>query len=222
MNNYLSDPDIQLISKEPPRHKQFVKMIQNFTKEKIMPRDFNLERYEYYQLVPYGNDLYGIVDNVMRNVFTSEGDFNIKVGSPSESQAHIKPEFIVKYCAEEYKRAKENHTNYWKWKNNRNEKRSELEEDHGYDTKHASHLVRLLRMGEEALTGKGIIVKRPDAKDLLDIRAGLWDYDDLVKWADEKDKYIRGKLYENSKLPKKPDIKLASKVLMETQDYYWG
>lgn len=92
---------------------------------------------------------------------------------------------------------------------------------HG-NCKHAMHLVRLLRMGEEALTLGKIIVKRPDAKELLDIRNGAWTYEELLQYAEEKDKYIRDVLYKNTKLPKTPNYKLAAKVLMEVQDMVWS
>jgi hypothetical protein len=38
---------------------------------------------------------------------------------------------------------------------------------------------------------------------------------------EEKDKLVRGKLYENSLLPKAPNIQLASKVLMNIQQEIW-
>ena len=91
---------------------------------------------------------------------------------------------------------------------------------HG-NTKHAMHLVRLLRMGEEALLTGELLVKRPDAKELLEIRAGSWSYDDLVNYAEEKDNYIRHILYKNTKLPKTPDLKLAAKILMDVQNMVW-
>lgn len=207
---------------EAPKHKDYIKMIKNFTDSKIMPRDFNITDWYRRGLVHCGNDIFIITgDKESPRVFTSKQEFNISSRQSDEINHKANPLFLIKYCAEEFKRAKENHTNYWTWKNNRNKKRSALEEDFGYDTKHASHLVRLLRMGEEALKGQGIIVKRPDAKDLLDIRAGLWDYDDLVKWAEEKDDYIRGELYEKSTLPKSPDIKTASKLLLTLQEGIW-
>src|SRR6185436_7068494 len=62
------------------------------------------------------------------------------------------------------------------WRAERNPQRAELETRYGYDTKHAMHLIRLLRMGEEVLSGKGVIVRRPDAADLRAIREGAWTY----------------------------------------------
>ncbi len=75
---------------------------------------------------------------------------------------------------------------YQTWLETRNASRSVLEAAYGYDTKHGMHLVRLIRMGEEILSGKGVIVKRPDAGELLSIRNGAWSYTTLLQWAEAK------------------------------------
>ncbi len=90
------------------------------------------------------------------------------------------------------------------------------------DFKHAMHLVRLLRMGREALTTGEIIVKRPDAQELLDIRAGAWKYNDIVKYAENLDEEVRTVLYKNTELRKKPDIEFAATLLMEVQELVWS
>ncbi len=210
-----------------PKHRDFLKMVQNFTKTKMMPREFRAEDFYTmgYSLVHYGSDIFGIVAGDSGNsILDTNGDFNISVKQLEnrDEEYRQQPAIIFRYLADEYKLAKEKHTNYWNWKNNRNESRSALEEKFGYDCKHAMHLVRLLRMGEEVLSGQGVIVKRPDAKELLDIRNGSWEYDDLIEYAEQKDQYICNELYKNTSLPKKPDVNLASKVLMECQDMFWG
>lgn len=92
---------------------------------------------------------------------------------------------------------------------------------HG-NTKHAMHLVRLLRMGKEVLTTGEVLVKRPDAQELLAIRNGAWEYDDLVKYAEDMDKEIQEVLYPKTHLRKYPNIQLAAEVLMEVQDSIWS
>lgn len=92
---------------------------------------------------------------------------------------------------------------------------------HG-NTKHAMHLVRLLRMGAEALETGILNVKRPDAAELLAIRNGSWTYEELVQYAEDMDKHVREVLYKNTQLPKHPNIKLAAKVIMEVQDIVWS
>lgn len=216
-NKWINNPQ----PRDPPKHYQFLKMVQNFTDNKVMPRDFNLDHLEGFGIVHYGGNIFGSVPVGGSSPICAKGDFNISCKQDGYL-GYSAPRFIFKYLPEEYKLAKEKHYNYWNWVNNRNKSRSELEVNFGYDTKHAMHLVRLLRMGEEILSGQGVIVKRPDAIELLDIRAGRWEYSELVEYAEQKDKYIRGELYKNTSLRKNPDIALAAKVVMECQDIFWG
>lgn len=93
---------------------------------------------------------------------------------------------------------------YQNWKANRNPGRAELEAKFGFDCKHAMHLVRLLKMCREILTDGEVIVKRPDREELLAIRNGAWEYEQLVQWAEQQDVEL-STLAENSTLPKSPD-----------------
>lgn len=210
---------------EPPRQTTYVSMVQNFTDDKVLPATFNLEDYkEDCRLIPYGHNLFGLY--IRRDKTQGYCAYNDKwqLNTVFEDESRYgwgAPDLIVKWNKEEYNLARDNHTNYWKWKNNRNETRAALEEVHTYDTKHASHLVRLLRSGEEILSEGIVKVKRPDAEELLAIRNGTWTYEELIKWAEEKDNYVRNVLYKQTDLPKKPNIKLAEKVLLEIQDMYW-
>lgn len=93
---------------------------------------------------------------------------------------------------------------YENWKANRNPERAELEAKYGLDTKHAMHLVRLMRMCKEILMTGEVVVKRPDREELLAIRNGAWSYDQLIEWAERQDAEMEG-LVEKSSLPKSPD-----------------
>jgi uncharacterized protein len=86
----------------------------------------------------------------------------------------------------------------------RNPARAALEAQFGYDTKHAMHLVRLQRMGIEALNGHGLIVTRPDRDELLAIRDGAWSYEELEAQAEQGDKLLR-QAAVTSMLPEKPN-----------------
>jgi len=100
------------------------------------------------------------------------------------------------------------------WKKNRNPDRAILEEKYGYDTKHGMHLVRLLRMCREILTDGKVLVRRPDAEELLRIRAGDWDYHKLVEWAEAQDAELEV-LAKTSKLPNAPDRKKLDQLCIE-------
>lgn len=92
------------------------------------------------------------------------------------------------------------------WKKSRNKSRSTLEEKFGYDTKHACHLVRLLRSGYELLVNGTLSVDRRgiDACELVSIRNGGWSFSQVEEYCD----YMEGKLdeaYKSSILPYKPN-----------------
>lgn len=101
----------------------------------------------------------------------------------------------------QYKKAIENYKSWLHWKNERNPARKELEIKCGYDSKHASHLVRLLKMGYEILTQGKVIVKRPDREELLAVKNGAWSYERVMEFA----QYMQSRLdsaYKVTKLPK--------------------
>lgn len=109
-----------------------------------------------------------------------------------------------------YLAAKRNWNQYQNWKKTRNKDRAALEAKHGYDTKHASHLVRLFRMGLEIMTTGKVNVWRGniDADELLAIRAGAWKYDQLIEFAEAKDKELNDR-YRSGEyvIPKNPNRK---------------
>lgn len=114
----------------------------------------------------------------------------------------------------EYRKASDHYKQYQTWLKTRNPKRAELEAKHGYDTKHGSHVVRLIRMGEEIMRDKKVIVKRPDADELLAIRRGEWSYDKLIEYYEETDAKLK-ELYKESDLRKTPDINKIDEVCIE-------
>ena len=113
-----------------------------------------------------------------------------------------------------YKSARDNWRAFQTWQTSRNPARSALEAQHGYDTKHAMHLVRLLRMCREILTEGQVLVRRPDAQELLAIRAGAWSYDRLLAWAAEQDAEL-GELEKVSSLPRAPDREQLDQLCLE-------
>jgi len=65
----------------------------------------------------------------------------------------------------------------------RNPVRAELERKHGYDTKHAMHLVRMMRTALEVLERGDLRVRRDDAAELLAIRDGALSFEALLETA---------------------------------------
>ena len=206
---------------EAPKPKDYVSMIRYFGNNKMLKFDIDAWN-DNHRLFPYGGDVYGVYAEPNRQIFDRTGKLNTCYDGDGSQYEDSPPVMIVKFNKEVYKEFKTKHEMFWQWKNNRNETRGELEEAHGYDTKHAMHLVRLLRMGAEVLRDEEVIVKRPDAEELLAIRGGDWTYEEILKYSESLDKEIRDVLYKKTKLRKTPDIKFAAQLLMDTQDLVWS
>ncbi|MEK6881993.1 MAG: nucleotidyltransferase domain-containing protein [Nanoarchaeota archaeon] len=104
---------------------------------------------------------------------------------------------------------------YNQWVSSRNPKRAILEEKSGYDTKHASHLVRLLTMCAQVLETGNFQVKRPDAEFLLSIRNGAWSYEQLLEFSETQNKLCEKLYFESNILPKEPNRKGIEKLCIE-------
>lgn len=135
--------------------------------------------------------------------------------------ADISKEALTLYTREKaYKNMKTQWEQYQNWKATRNPKRAELEAKFGLDCKHASHLIRLLRMCKEILETGKVVVKRPDREELLFIKTGGRTYEDIVEEAELLDKQC-DELYKTSRaLPKSPDINKINDFIVDLTDRY--
>lgn len=131
------------------------------------------------------------------------------------------PKDIVTLFAKEksWQAAKQTWEQYENWKKTRNVARAALEEQFGYDCKHGSHLLRLMRMCKEILEGKGVIVKRPDRDELLAVKQGRVPYDQLIEEATTLEKEC-DVLYETSTLKKIPDHVLLNEQCCKMIEEY--
>lgn len=120
----------------------------------------------------------------------------------------------IKYCKD--------YREYWDWVDKRNESRYENNVQHGknYDSKNMMHTFRLLDMATEILTTGKINVKRPNRAELLAIRRGEGDYDELVAAAEQKIAQL-DVLYETTTLPKRPNHKAANQLLIELRTTFY-
>ncbi|HOY67806.1 MAG TPA: nucleotidyltransferase domain-containing protein [Candidatus Ozemobacteraceae bacterium] len=121
------------------------------------------------------------------------------------SDEMMMPNFLLMLDRERsYRAARREWQQYHTWKQERNPKRAELEERYGYDTKHALHLVRLLRMSLEILTTGVVVVRRPDREELLAIKRGDWPFERLIEYAESMQARIKS-ARDGSILPEEPD-----------------
>jgi len=93
------------------------------------------------------------------------------------------------------------------------EKRMQLVLEHGYDSKNAAHLIRLLRMCIEFMAEGELHVMRPDAAELLEIKRGEWPLERVKQEAEHLFKAARA-ARDRSDLPEEPDRQKAEELLI--------
>jgi len=98
------------------------------------------------------------------------------------------------------------------------QKRKQLVEKFGFDCKNAQHLIRLLRQGIEFLNTGKLLVKRPDANELKQIKLGQWSLTKVKDVANGLFKKME-EAYRSSVLPEEPNHEevdaLVFKILTE-------
>lgn len=116
-----------------------------------------------------------------------------------------------KYCKE--------YTEYWSWIEKRNEDRYNTNQQHGknYDSKNMMHTIRLLQTAAQILTTGTLNIRVANREELLDIKAGNKEYDDLLEMADNLIASIENH-YETSTLPEKPDEAKAIQTLISIRE----
>lgn len=121
-----------------------------------------------------------------------------------------------------YSSALKHWNQYQAWRRDRNPARAELEARYGYDTKHAMHLLRLLRMGREILETGAVHVYRPDREWLLAVRNGLLSYEELLTLAAEYEAQL-ATLQAASPLPDAPDAAQVEDLVVALQEeFLWA
>jgi len=111
---------------------------------------------------------------------------------------------------------------YWEWVEKRNEARYQNTLSHGknYDSKNMMHTIRLLNMAEEIALYRRVIVYREDRDFLLRIRAGEFEYEELIDMVEEKMLKIE-EAYAKSDLPDAPDARLGEKLLVRIREEFY-
>lgn len=193
---------------EAPKRRDYVRILHGYS------GDIS-EINEGHTLVYYGGYSYGIAESEGSTLFTPEGELRIN------KDATVKPSILVSLDTQGYMNDKKNHKEYWNWVQNRNEVRSETEREFGYDTKNAMHVVRLLRMAEEALSTGEVNILRPDAEELLAIRRGSMTYEELLEYSRHMDDRIKT-LTKTTCLPIKVDYAILAPLWKELTDIIWS
>jgi hypothetical protein len=128
----------------------------------------------------------------------------------------------IVYNKDGYSEHCKDYKEYQEWLENRNEARYVETQEHGQkiDGKNMMHCMRLIKMATEIGEGKGIIVRRPDAQELLAIRRGEVDLDSLIDIADKAIENM-DEVFENSNLPNSVDKDLVNKLLIKIRKGFY-
>ena len=172
-------------------------------------KDFLIEKASFRTLSPS-----------MLVVYTNGNGLFSKEGNLKANDPETIGEFVCLLSVDQmnYKSDKDHIKKMWHWKCNRNEKRGTLEEKFGYDTKHASHLVRLMEGCKDTLsTGVYEPTLSGDRLKLVnDVRDGVYTYEWVVEYAEKLDNQLTD-IYNSSGLQKKPNYKKVNKLVLDLQ-----
>lgn len=126
-----------------------------------------------------------------------------------------KPICNIVYNKDGYTAHCKDYKSYQEWLENRNEARWVDVKSHGQkiDGKNMMHCFRLVQMSREIAEGKGIIVRRENAAELISIRKGEVDLETLISKVEFEIKDI-DEIYENSNLPDFVDKSIITDLLI--------
>ena len=104
---------------------------------------------------------------------------------------------------------------YEEWLENKNDARWVDVKSHGQkiDGKNMMHCKRLMEMAKEIGEGKGIIVRRPNAEELISIRKGEVDLQTLIDSVEEEIKEV-DRIFEESNLPDEIDKTFINNLII--------
>ena len=157
---------------------------------------------------------------------TEDGKINYGISNQLRLSSIPKDEksiCTIIYNKDGYSEHCKDYREYQEWLEKRNETRYVETQGHGQkiDGKNMMHCMRLIRMATEIGEGKGIIVRRPDAKELLSIRRGEVDLDSLIGIADEAIENM-DKIFENSNLPNNVNRDLIDGLLIKIRKEFYN
>ncbi|MCU0451093.1 MAG: nucleotidyltransferase domain-containing protein [Bernardetiaceae bacterium] len=180
--------------------------------------------------VPHAREVYALFyDHAAHEGLPGLG-FNGLAPSPAATQvslssvpAGLAPVAYLSVNHDGYSAYCKDYQQYWEWVEQRNPHRYASTIAHGknYDAKNMMHVFRLLDMAEEIATEGRITVRRPNREHLLRIRAGEFEYDELLAQAEAQRQRVE-KAFDRSPLPPQPDPEAVNHLLVELRQAFYS
>jgi uncharacterized protein len=172
--------------------------------------------------IPYMKDVYGLYYSEslgFRGIIRGKDSNDVSLssipkGAEQEAMLYFNRDGYSTYCRE--------YREYWDWVDKRNDERYENTKSHqkNYDAKNMMHVFRLLEMAIEIGKEKKVNVKRQNKDFLLEIKAGNFDFEELLRLADSKQKEMEF-AFKNSTLSDKPDLALINDLTYRLRDKFY-
>jgi uncharacterized protein len=171
--------------------------------------------------IPHAKGLYALFydeENIYRYKGIMNNDLANEVSLSSIPKGEIEKAYLF-FNKESYSSYCKDYREYWEWVEKRNEDRylGNIEHGKGYDAKNMMHTIRLLQVAEEILTTGTLNVKRPNRLELLSIKTGQFQYDELLTMAHSLMDRIES-AYDKSLLPELPDTQKIEAVLVQMRE----
>lgn len=175
--------------------------------------------------VPHMRDMYDLYIDIgggfARGLVGEDGKSNdLRVASVPVG---LQPAATLYYNKDGYSMHCKLYKQYQEWLEKRNDARWVDSQNHGQkiDGKNMLHCVRLLQMSREIASGQGVIVRRPNREELLNIRRGNGVVlADLVKWASEEIKVVDD-LFDKSAIPDDVPDEVRDRLLRDIRRRFY-
>ena len=191
--------------------------VETFLLEKgLRQEDMGLSR------IPHMHELYGLYyhpEEAFKGIVQSERANDVSLSSIPKG---LEPIALMSFNKSGYSKFCKDYKEYWEWVEKRNLARYQNTLSHGknYDSKNMMHTFRLLDMAEEIGREGKIEVRRPNREFLLQIKAGAFDYEELLLQAEERIAAMDA-LYADSPLPDAPDEEKINQLLVEVRKKFY-
>jgi predicted nucleotidyltransferase len=159
-------------------------------------------------------------------VFQKEAEKNLGVSNQLRLSSIPKgqePFCTITYNKDGYSEHCKDFREYEEWLSKRNLQRWVDVKSHGQqiDGKNMMHCRRLMDMAREIAEGKGILVRRDNAQELLSIRRGEIDLQTLIDHVESEIKEV-DTLFKESNLPEKVDENFINSLLVKIRKSVYG
>lgn len=134
---------------------------------------------------------------------------------------------LIQYDLDGFQAHCREYNQYQTWLKERNEARYVDVKNHGQkiDGKNMLHCIRLIEMAKDVAEGKGLIIRRPNAQELLKIRKGELDLQEIIDKTDQLIVDVED-AFNKSSLPDKIDHDLVNELLVnirkQSLNYFYG